>query len=129
MTQDIVAATTELAEILVIENAALMAMDLVAAGRMLECKQAATATFEAAQRHAMKVRSSVDVKALRVAATRLQKVTEENRRLLERAIGVQNRVLGIMATAARKADPTPRYARSGVYAPRPTSSWALSASA
>ena len=129
MTQDIVAATNELAEILVIENAALTAMDLVAAGRMLECKQAAAAAFTAAQRHAMAARSTVDVKALRIAATRLQKVTEENRRLLERAIGVQNRVLGIMATAARKVDPTPRYARSGVYAKRPTSSWALSASA
>ena len=60
---------------------------------------------------------------------RLQSVTEENRRLLERAIGVQNRVLGILAQAARRADPTPRYARSGVYAAQPRSSWALSASA
>ena len=129
MTLDIVAATNELAEILVIENAALTALDLVAAGRMLECKQAATAAFEAAQRSAMAARGTVDVKALRVAALRLQKVTEENRRLLERAIGVQNRVLGIMAKAVRTADPTPRYARSGVYAARPASAWALSASA
>ncbi len=129
MTQDIVAATTELAEVLVIENAALMAMDLVGAGRMLECKEAATAAFTAAQRHAVAVKPAVDLKALRVAAARLQKVTEENRHLLERAIGVQNRVLGIMANAARRADPTPRYGRSGVYAARPASAWALSASA
>ena len=129
MMPDIVAATTELADTLVAENAALSALDLVAAGQLLARKQAATAAFTAAQRQAAALRATLDVKALRAAATRLQGVTEENRRLLERAIGLQNRVLGIMAKAARAADPTPRYARSGVYAKRPSASWALRASA
>ena len=129
MTQELVTATEQLADALASENAALRRLDLPAAGQMLAEKQAATTNFTAAQRRALAARPSTDVTALRSAALRLKTETEENRRLLERAIHVQTRVLGILASAARAADPAPRYARSGVYAKRPTSSWALSASA
>ena len=129
MTQDVVAATLELTTALEAENAALVALDLVAAAQLLDRKEAATTAFTEAQRRAVTARATVDTKALRLAAIRLKTATEENRKLLERAIGVQNRVLGILAQAARKADPLPRYGRSGVYAQRPAGSWALSASA
>jgi hypothetical protein len=129
MTQELVSATEQLANTLALENAALRALDLPAAGMMLAEKQAATANFAAVQRRVMAARPALDLKALRAAALRLKTETDENRRLLERAIGVQTRVLGILAIAARAADPAPRYARSGVYAKRTTSSWALSASA
>ena len=128
MMPEIVEATVQLADALAAENAALAALDLVAAVRLLPQKEAATTAFAAAQRRARGTRDTLDIKALRVAATRLQTLTEENRRLLERAIHVQNRVMGILAQAARASNPTPRYARSGVYAKRPTASWALSAS-
>ena len=129
MTQDIVAATRDLTDALEAENAALVALDLAAAGRLLDRKQAAAEAFTEAQRRAIAARATVDTKALRLAAVRLKTATEDNRRLLERAIGVQHRVLGILAQAARKADPAPRYGRSGVYAERATGAWALSASA
>ncbi len=129
MTQDLVNATEHLADALAAENTALRALDLRAAGQMLAEKQTATENFSAAQRRTIATRPALDTKALRAAALRLKLETDENRRLLERAIGVQTRVLGILASAARAADPTPRYARSGVYAKRATSSWALSASA
>ena len=90
MTQELVTATEQLANALATENAALRALDLPAAGLMLAEKQAATANFAAAQRKAMATRQALDAKALRPAALRLKTETEENRRLLERAIGVQN---------------------------------------
>ena len=129
MTQDVVAATLELTDALEAENAALVALDLAAAGRLLDRKQAATTAFTEAQRVAVAARATVDTKALRLAAIRLKAATAENQQLLERAIGVQHRVLGILAQAARTANPAPRYGRSGVYAARPAESWALSASA
>lgn len=129
MSQPMIAATNELADALAAENAALAALDLPAAGRLLDRKQAATTAFSAAQRQAIPARGATDQTALRAAATRLQAVTEDNRQLLERAIRVQKQVLGILAQAARGADPAPRYARSGVYAARPTNCYALSASA
>jgi hypothetical protein len=129
MSHDLVAATRILADTIAIENQALAGLDLTAAARLLPQKEAATAAFTAAQKIAKANRTSIDRKALRDAAQRLDAVTEDNRRLLERAIRVQNRVLGILASAARTSDPTPRYGRSGAYAARPTSSWALTASA
>jgi hypothetical protein len=129
MSQDLVTAARTLADTIAVENQALATLNLQAAAKLLPLKEAATTAFNAAQKFARTTRAPIDAEALRDAAKRLDAVTEENRRLLERAIRVQNRVLGILANAARAADPTPRYGRSGAYAARPTSSWALTASA
>ena len=118
-------ATVDLASALAAENAALRAMDLPAAAALLTRKQDAAAAFDAARKQAPAAGSA----ALREAASRLVAQAAENRRLLERAIHVQTRVLGVIAGAARAANPAPRYGRSGAYANRPATGWALSARA
>ncbi len=122
---DLLAATMRLATALAAENAALQALDLTSAGAMLAEKTDAAAAFEAARKHA----PPMGTPALRDAATRLMEQAAQNRLLLERAIGVQTRVLGVIAGAARSARPPSRYGRSGGYASRPTTGWALSARA
>ena len=122
---DLLAATIRLASALAAENAALQAMDLPSAASMLHEKQDAAAAFEGARKAAPVAASA----ALRDAASRLMEQAAQNRRLLERAIHVQTRVLGVIALAARTAQPASRYGRSGAYASRPTTGWALSARA
>ena len=109
--KDLIAATMRLASTLEAENAALRALNLPAAAALLAEKQAATDAFNAVRIAAPPVRSE----ALREAADRLTGQAEENRRLLERAIHVQTRVLGVIANAARPRNPAPRYGRSGAY--------------
>ncbi len=122
MTQDLLAATVRLAETLAAENAALDAMNLPRAAAMLAEKEAALAAFKAAQS------SGRTTPALRQAADQLRAAADENRRLLERAISVQTRVLGMVAQAARAVSPPPaRYGRNGCYAARPPAAVALSA--
>ncbi len=122
---DILTAATRLASTLAAENAALLAMDLPAAAALLAEKQAASAAFDAARTGPMPARSA----ALREAVERLLGQAAENRRLLERAIAVQTRVIGVVVGAARSCQPAPRYGRSGGYAARPSNGWALSARA
>ncbi len=125
MTHDLLSATVRLAGTLEAENVALRALNLPAAVALLAEKQAATDAFDAARNAAPPVRSE----ALRGAASRLMSQADENRRLLERAIQVQTRVMGIIAGAARANNPAPRYGRSGAYAPRAPTGWALSSRA
>lgn len=125
MSQTLLTATVRLAGALAAENAALRAMDLPAAAALLAEKQAATASFDAARR----AMAPGQPGALREAAAHLVGQAEENRRLLERAIAVQTRVLGVLASAARTVNPAPRYGRSGGYAPPSSTGWALSARA
>lgn len=122
---DLLNATVDLASALAEENAALRVMNLPAAVALLERKQAATTAFDAARKQAPAAASA----GLREAASKLADQAAENRRLLERAIHVQTRVLGVIAGAARAANPAPRYGRSGAYANRPANGWALSARA
>ena len=121
--QETMLATARLAEVLQAENAALRAMDLARAAALLVQKQAALAAFNATQTGGQ---AGPD---LRQAAAQLRAAADENRRLLERAISVQTRVLGIIAQAARAANPAPNYGRSGAYAARPAAAWAFSARA
>lgn len=125
MSQTLLSATVRLAGTLEAENVALRALDLPKAAALLTEKQAATVAFNTA-RAALPGRPAP---ALLEAAAHLAGQAEENRRLLERAISVQSRVLGVIARAAGSANPTPRYGRSGSYAARPATGWALSARA
>ncbi len=112
----LLAAVDDLAAVVAAENAALLALDLPAAAGLLSRKQAATAAVAAAR----PVPPSL---ALREAAGRLRDLAAENRRLLEQAIAVQGRVLGVLARAARAAGPAPCYGRSGSPVARPASGW------
>ena len=91
------AAAARLERILAAENAALQAMDLDALPSLLLEKTAATAELEAA------AVPSADTPDLQAQAGRVRTLAAENRRLLERAILVQDRVLRLVASAVREA--------------------------
>ncbi len=142
MTDDLVAAATRLVEALQAENAALTALDLPRAGQMLAEKVAAARAFTESQALSS-TRSRAEIEAfgtimaldgsapaaIRALAIQLREEAAENRRLLERAITVQMRVLGTLAQAATAATPASRYGRRGAMAARPSSAWALSSQA
>jgi hypothetical protein len=118
MSKGMIAASSVLADALAEENAALAALDLPRAASMLADKQRAVAGFLAmrdaqggAMQHAM----------IEPLARRLQTLSQENRTLLERAIAVQGRVIGVIARAAAPAVASAGYAARGVtgYATRP----------
>jgi hypothetical protein len=108
MSDDAMAAGETLAEVLGAENAALAVLDLPQAGAMLARKQRALADLAAAQAVAATTpRSSAER-----MARRLQGLAIENKRLLERAIGAQSRVIGVIAQAAAASASTGGYGPS-----------------
>ncbi|MDA8253872.1 MAG: hypothetical protein M0Z28_32510 [Rhodospirillales bacterium] len=107
MTPRQIAAAVALADTLARENAALAALDLAGAAAMLDAKQAAAAAFAAAQA----TPAAPDAAHQRLAA-QLRDLADENRRLLERAIRVQGRVLEVVARALPKP-PGRRYGATG----------------
>jgi hypothetical protein len=142
MTDDLATAANRLVEALKAENAALTALDLPRAGQMLAEKIAAARAFTESQdlnekRSLTEIEAFSDVVALdrsvpsdmRALAIRLREEAAENRRLLERAIAVQMRVLGTLAQAATAANPASRYGRRGAMMASPSGAWALSSQA
>jgi hypothetical protein len=107
MTPSLDYAVQSLARLLTEENAALEAMDFARAGAVLAAKHAAADALAAAWRAA----SPGDMPQAEMIA--LGKLAEENRRLLNRALRVQRRVLDLVARAARAAEPSARYSASG----------------
>jgi ferric-dicitrate binding protein FerR (iron transport regulator) len=96
MNDDLIVAATRLADTLAEENAALAALDLPRAASILADKQRAAAGFIAAQ--------SMPLSAARHdAIERVAALATENRALLERAMTVQSRVIGVIARAAAPA--------------------------
>jgi len=96
-----------LAEILRQENAALEAMDIAAAGRLLAPKHAAADALAEAWRAA-----DADPASL-TGLQELGRLADQNRLLLTRAMRVQRRVLDLVARAARNAQPQSRYGAAG----------------
>lgn len=121
------AAAGRLERILIAENAALQAMDLDALPGLLLEKTAAAAELEAAVPGLSTTSTSTpststlspSAPGLQAQAGRVRTLAAENRRLLERAILVQDRVLRLVASAAREAGlrDAARYGAAGQ--PRP----------
>ena len=113
------------------ENRLLQALDLAAAAALLPAKQNAADAFIRAQTHA-KLTGGIP-QAGRAAAialgTRLRTLAAENRRLLERGLAAQGRVIAVIARAVRTRPATaPRYGASGAFAgPRTPTPIAISA--
>lgn len=135
--QALVAAAVALADILVQENQALAAMDLPAAMALLGPKQAQGAAFATAHARAAAalagsptLRSEIGPVAEAVGL-RLRELGNENKRLLERALRVQGRVIGSIARALPRAmAAAPRYdAAGGIAASARPEAVALSARA
>lgn len=117
MNHPLLAASTMLTVLLERENAALAALDLTAAGAMVEPKRAATEDFAAAHARLAAAGGTLadDLhRSIQTSAARLHDLAQDNRRLLERALAVQGRVIGVLAQAApRKASQAPRYGAAG----------------
>lgn len=130
-TDDLPTAAAALAALLEQENRLLEALDLAAAAALLPAKQSAAGAFVRAQ---AQTRASGGLPAASRAATtslaaRLRTLAAENRRLLERGLAAQERVIAVIARAARRHPPTaPRYGISGTLAgPRMVAPLAISA--
>ncbi len=121
MSQDLMTAGGLLAATLEAENAALATLDLPRAAGMLADKQRAVAELAAVQ-----TAPAPNAAAERMAR-RLQGLAIENKRLLERAIAAQGRVIGVVARAAAQSVAPAGYG-SARAAERPTA-LALSARA
>jgi len=122
-----------LAEALGEENRALDRLDLTRAATLATTKVQASDAFAAAYGAATKTGSAAQGD-LRAAAERLaghlSALSAENRRLLERAISVQARVIETIAGAAIPASRPATYGRMGLRAmPRQAPSLALTARA
>jgi hypothetical protein len=110
MPKALIAAMRRLVDVLDLENAALKAMDLRRAAGLLAEKTAALADLNLA----CELPSGPAHPALTSTAGRLQGLMLENRRLLQRAIVAQQRVIGIVVRAAVGADRSePSYGARG----------------
>ena len=118
MSPELIAAAVRLADVLRAENEALARLDLPAAAALLDGKQDAAVAFARLAGVAVPP-GRVPSSEAREVATRLHGLAQDNQRLLERAMLVQNRVIGTVtrAAAASVARAAPRYGRGGVMAP------------
>ncbi len=107
MTNGLDQAVQRLAQVLLAENTALTAMDFGRAGALLAPKHAAADALAAA------LRASAPQEADPASLAELGNLADENRRLLNRAMRVQRRVLDLVARAARSSQPVSRYGASG----------------
>jgi hypothetical protein len=107
VTQDLTQAAVALAATLVAENQALIGLDFRRAAALLDEKRRAADAFAAA---AQDRQVAADV------VTRLRDLAAENKRLLERAVLVQGRVIGAVVRAIPKVvGGVPRYGAGGAF--------------
>lgn len=123
MMQPLIVAAQRLAEALRAENEALARLDLSAAAALAGPKQQASDAFAAAYDAANRTNSRTEgVERARAEelAGRLRDLGTENRRLLERAIDLQSRVIETIAGAGRPERPGTYGDRGGTREGRPT---------
>ncbi len=126
MTANWLHAAAALADVLARENAALQRLDFPAAVALVADKETALANLAA---HDGEMQQQPPPAEAVTLGRHLHALAAENRTLLERAITVQTRIVGIIARAARP--PIARsYAANGHHSqPRRTAAMALSARA
>jgi flagellar biosynthesis/type III secretory pathway chaperone len=108
MIEALMIAAQRLMEALRAENEALARLDLAAAGELAVTKRQAADAFAAAYDAASRTGSRAegnDRSRAEEVALHLRDLTAENRRLLERAIELQSRVIETIAGAAKPAGP------------------------
>jgi hypothetical protein len=110
MTQQLLDAANDLAQLLESENAALTRLDFPVAVALAQSKETAllrlTENFSA-------VPAQEQDSLPPVLGKRMQRLLAENRRLLERAITIQTRVVGIVIGAAAPPPVAEQYAAAG----------------
>jgi flagellar biosynthesis/type III secretory pathway chaperone len=118
MIEPLMIAAERLAEALRAENAALALLDLAAAAELATTKREAAEAFASAYAAAHLAGSRAEGEARERAeeiALHLRDLTAENRRLLERAIELQSRVIETIAGALRPTGPGTYGARGRVH--------------
>lgn len=105
-------ASAALGDVLGQENAALKRLDFAAAAALLPAKESAIANLAACAGNEPAEAAPPPSPEDLSAARHLAALAAENRALLERAITVQTRVIGIIASAARQQT-APSYAADG----------------
>jgi hypothetical protein len=100
-------AVQAMTKLLTEENKALGEMDFSRAGALLAPKHAAADALAAAWR------AATQTDAPQADLMKLGELAEENRRLLNRAMRVQRRVLDLVAKAARSSHAPTRYGAGG----------------
>lgn len=127
MTLGLTDAVGTLAEVLARENEALRRLDFAAATALVPAKEAALRNVT---KNPAPMRAAGRDPALAALGSRVNQLVADNRKLLERAIAVQTRVVGIVARAASPSPRAAQYAASGFKSQtRRTSAVALSARA
>lgn len=130
MNQELIDAAVELADALARENEALTRLDLARAAAMLGAKQRAAAAFEQARSAPPGATTQGKPAAALEVERQLVALAEDNRRLLERAIRVQRRIIGTVAAALPKSEAAAGYRADGALAAgRRIPAFALSARA
>ncbi|UFN48828.1 hypothetical protein LPC08_22965 [Roseomonas sp. OT10] len=117
MMQPLITAGQSLAEALTQENEALARLDFAGAGRLADAKLRASDAFAAAFAAARGTGARVEGdqrEATRELSTRLSALSEENRRLLQRAIALQSRVIETIAGAALPRAQPDTYGEAGL---------------
>jgi hypothetical protein len=117
LSQALIAAAVALADTLARENAALLALDLAAAVALLAEKHRDADAFAAAHARVAAQGGAIEAPLRVMAETvggRLCGLAAENKRLLERALLVQQRVIGSIVRAVPRAlETAPRYDAGG----------------
>ena len=116
MTQALYKAVERLVTVLEAENAALAALEFDRVGSFVGEKRGSLEALSSLPPDAIAILTEPAHKAL---ALRLHRSTTENKRLLEQAIIVQNRIMAVLAGAARQAQALPGYGARG-HRPRST---------
>lgn len=115
MTNELILAAHALGEVLLAENAALAAHDHAAATALLGDKQRLIAAFDRALAGTVPLLDGPARDEVRAVGLELQALAGRNVALLEQAMEVQARVIGIVADAARQQVrvAAPGYGRPG----------------
>lgn len=129
MTQDLIDAAVELADTLARENEALARMDLARAASLLSAKRRAAEAFEQACSGTDGSSAPTKRHLAKTVEQQLAVLADENRRLLERAIRAQGRVIGTIAAALARSNEESGYRADGAIAQRCAPALALSARA
>ena len=119
MSNALMVAAHALGEVLTAENAALAAHDHAAATRLLGEKQRLIAAFDRARAGTVPMLDGAARDEAHAVGLELQALAGRNIALLEQAMQVQSRVIGIVADAARRQAraAVPGYGRPGRIAP------------
>lgn len=113
MRTEVAAAADRLATVLTRENAALASLDFSAVGGFIDEKRSALEALAAFARDRTAVPTERQSSADLDLAERLQTLAATNKHLLEQAMTVQNRIMAVLAEAARHAQLPETYGARG----------------